>query len=153
MALNFDTAKAIIDEAHRAWSAGDLEAVLRTYTDDLWFQRNAVDALSEPLIIRGKAAMRIFLQDILSKADGMAVVENFQFHAGIAKSRVSYFLKDRETGEGFSGRYRQVVVFRGGQISRMEQFHDSARLTAFFKLIDVPPLAHNAFVTPDRETN
>jgi ketosteroid isomerase-like protein len=153
MPLNFDTAKAITDEAHRAWSAGDLDAVLRTYSDDLWFQRNAVDASSDPLIIRGKVAMGIFLRDIFSKATGMAVVENFQFHAGIGKSRVSYFLKDRETGESFSGTYRQILMFRHGQICRMEQFHDSARLTAFFKLIDVPPLAHNAFVTPDRETS
>jgi ketosteroid isomerase-like protein len=153
MQLNFNTAKAITDEAHRAWSAGDLDAVLRTYTDDFWYQRNAVDASSAPLVIRGKAAMGIFLRDIFSKATGMAVVEHFQFHAGIGKSRVSYFLKDRQTGEGFSGTYRQILMFRRGQICRMEQFHDAARLTAFFKLIDVPPLAHSAFVTLDRGTN
>ncbi|WP_414462817.1 hypothetical protein RLW55_14750 [Hyphomicrobium sp. B1] len=139
MSLNFATAKAIIDEAHRAWSAGDIEGVLRTYADDLWFQRNAVDSTSPPLVIQGKDAMGVFLRDINAKATGMAVVEAFQFHAGIGRSRVSYFLKDRETGQSHSGTYRQIVMFRGMQISRLEQFHDAARLTAFFRLIDGVP--------------
>ncbi|MBS0252568.1 MAG: hypothetical protein JSR78_16050 [Proteobacteria bacterium] len=153
MLLNSLTAKAIVDEAHRAWGAGDIEGVLRTYADDIWFQRNAVDASSAPLVIVGRAAMGVFLRDVLSKATGMAVVDDFQFHAGIGRSRVSYFLKDRKTGQGLSGTYRQIVIFRDMQISRMEQFHDAARLTAFFKLIEVPPLAHSAFATPDRGTN
>jgi ketosteroid isomerase-like protein len=138
MPLNYDTAKAVIDEAHRAWSAGDIDAVLRTYADDIWFQRNSVDYSTPPMIIRGRDAMGTFLRSVASKAKGMAVLESFQFHSGIARTRVSYFLQDLETDQSLSATYRQIVMFRGMQISRMEQFHDAARLDAFFRLIQAP---------------
>lgn len=138
MPLNYETAKAVVDEAHRAWSAGDIDAVLRTYADDIWFQRNAEQASAPPLVIHGKSEMETFLRGIASKVSGMAVLESFQFHSGIGRSRVSYFLTDRETGQTLSATYRQIIMFRGLQISRMEQFHDAARLSAFFRLIEVP---------------
>ena len=138
MTLNCDTAKAIVDEAHRAWSAGDIDAVLRTYTDDIWFQRNSINDSAPPLIIRGREDMEKFLKSIAANATGMAVLTGFQFHCGIARTRVSYFLKGLEAAHNFSGTYRQIIVFRGMQIARMEQFHDAPRLDAFFRLIDVP---------------
>jgi len=140
MPLNYDTAKAVIEEAHRAWSAGDIDAVLRTYTEDIWFQRNSSDFEIPPDVIRGREAMGAFLRDVAEKAEGMAVLESFQFHSGIARSRVSYFLKDRSTGQTLTATYRQIVMFRDMQISRMEQFHDAARLSAFFRLIGAPSL-------------
>jgi ketosteroid isomerase-like protein len=138
MPLNYDTAKAVVEEAHRAWSAGDIDAVLRTYTDDIWFQRNSSDLEVPPYVIRGREAMGVFLRDVVQMAEGMAVLESFQFHSGIARSRVSYFLKDRKTGQSLTATYRQIAVFRNMQISRIEQFHDAARLSAFFRLIEVP---------------
>ncbi|MFT3730916.1 MAG: hypothetical protein QM780_05730 [Hyphomicrobium sp.] len=135
--LNYETAKAVLNEAHRAWSVGDIEGVLRTYAEDILFQRNSVEG-EQPLAIRGRDAMRAYLIPIAEKASGVAVLESFEFHAGIARSRVRYFLQDRETGETMSGTYRQVVVFRKTLISRMEQYHDAARLAAFFRLIDAP---------------
>lgn len=144
MPLNFVTAKAIIDHTHRSWSAGDVDGVLRNYTDDIWYQRNAVDFASPPFIVQGKAAMGVFLRAITEKAECMAVLESFQFHAGIARSRSSYFLRDRETSQTHASTYRQITMFRGMEISRMEQFHDAARLTAFYRLIEAEPL-HDEF--------
>jgi ketosteroid isomerase-like protein len=140
MPLNCDTAKAIIEEVHRAWSAGDIDAVLRMYTHDIWFQRNSRDAETPPLVIHGREAMGVFLRAVLEKTEGMAVLESFQFHSGIARARVSYFLKDRKTGQSLTATYRQIAMFRDMQISRMEQFHDAARLSAFFRLIEAPTL-------------
>ncbi len=144
MVLNYDTAKAIVEEAHRAWSAGDIDAVLRTYAHDIWFQRNAADSSSAPLVIQGRPAMETFLKSVASKAPGMATIESFQFHSGIGRSRVSYFLQDRETGQSLSGTYRQIVMFRGMLISRLEQFHDAARLAAFFRLIEAKSVHVNS---------
>lgn len=139
--VNFDTAKAILEDVHRAWSAGDIDATLRTFTDDIWFQRNAPDSESAPLIILGREMMEVFLRTINAKTTGMAVLKSFQFHAGIGRASVSYFLKDRDTGQTLSGTHRQIVMFRQMQISRMEQFHDAARLAAFFRLINAPACA------------
>lgn len=138
MPLNYDTAKAIIEEVHRAWNAGDIDAVLRMYTEDIWFQRNSRDFETPPSVINGRNAMGTFLQGLREKVEGMAVLESFQFHSGIARSRVSYFLKDRKTGESLTATYRQIAMFRDMQISRMEHFHDAAQLSAFFRLIEVP---------------
>jgi ketosteroid isomerase-like protein len=138
MPLNYDTAKAIVEETHRAWNAGDISAFLRTHTDDLCFQRNSAEESDPPLIIHGKAAMEAYLRAIDAKVTGIAVIDNFQFHSGVARSRVSYFLTDRETGQTLTANFRQIVTFRGMQIARTEHFHDAARLAAFFRLIKVP---------------
>jgi ketosteroid isomerase-like protein len=136
--LNEDTARAIVEEAHRAWSHGDLEGVLSTYTEDIWFQRNSPDHQTAPFIVIGREGMRALLTPILDKAVAMAVVETFEFHSGIARSRVSYFMQDRKAGHTLTASYRQIVMFRGSQISRMEQFHDTARLNAFMALVSHP---------------
>jgi ketosteroid isomerase-like protein len=134
--LNYDTAKAIVDEAHRAWSAGNLNAVLRCYTEDIFYQRNATDSSEPPLVICGRDGMATYLGAITATAKGMAVVESFQFHSGIARTRVAYFLEALDSGHVHAGTYRQILTFRGMQISRMEQFHDAARLAAFLRLVD-----------------
>jgi ketosteroid isomerase-like protein len=136
--LNYDTARAIVEEAHRAFSAGDIEAVLRTYTDDFYFKRNAEDFVGPPLILRGKDVMREFLQDLVAKAECMSVVESFAYEAGIGKANASYYLKGRVTGENHASNLRQIVTFRNMQIATMEIYHDRARLNAFFRLIEVP---------------
>ena len=65
--LNYETARTIAEESHRAFSVGDVEAVLETYTDDFYFKRNAEDFVGTPLIIKGKDAMRSFLKEIIQK--------------------------------------------------------------------------------------
>lgn len=136
MPINEIVAKAILDEAHRAWSVGDVEGVLQTYTDDIFYQCNAIDLRSPPAIIVGKPAMRAFLQPIASITECMSVTESFQFHSGIGRARASCFLKHRASGHTLTTTYRQIVMFRQMRISRMEEFHDAAKLAAFFRLIE-----------------
>lgn len=134
--LNYDTAKAIAEEAHRAFSAGDIEAVLATYTDDFYFKRNAEDFIGPPLILEGKDAMRSFLTDIMQKAECMSIIDTFTFHSGIGRARTLYYLKDRQTGASYTSNSRQLMTFRKMQIATMEIYHDRARLNAFFRLVD-----------------
>jgi ketosteroid isomerase-like protein len=141
MLLNYDTAKAIVEETHRAWSEGDIDAVLRIYAEDIFYKRNAGDRSTPPLVIQGREAMGVYLREIQEKASGMAVVKNFQFRSGIGRARVTYFLEDRASGQTHTATYRQTVAYRGLHISRIEQFHDSARLSAFFRLIGATTLA------------
>lgn len=134
--LDYETARAIAEEAHRAFSAGDVEAVLETYTDDFYFKRNAEDFIGPPLIIDGKDAMRSFLKGILQKAECMSIIDTFTFHSGIGRARALYYLKDRQTGVSYTSNLRQLMTFRRMQIATMEVYHDRARLNAFFRFID-----------------
>lgn len=136
MDLNVATARAILDEAHRAWSAGDLEGVLRTYNDDISYQCNSISAHAPPVRIEGRDGMRAFLEPIAAITESMSVLEDFRFHSGIGRARVSCYLKHRATGHILTTSYRQVVMFRNQQISHMEEFHDATKLAAFFKLIE-----------------
>lgn len=134
--LNCETARAIAEEAHRAFSAGDVEAVLETYTDDFYFKRNAEDFIGAPLIIEGKDAMRSFLKNIMQKAECMSFIDSFTFHSGIGRARALYYLKDRQLGTSYTANLRQIITFRNMQIATMDVYHDRARLNAFFRLIE-----------------
>jgi ketosteroid isomerase-like protein len=137
--LNYKTARAVVEEAHRAFSAGDIGAVLETYTDDFYFKRNAEDFIGPPLLIEGKDAMRSFLTAIMQKAECMSIIDTFTFHSGIGRARALYYLKDRQTGASYTSNLRQLMTFRKMQIASMEVYHDRARLNAFFRLIERQP--------------
>jgi ketosteroid isomerase-like protein len=135
MTLNEHVAKAVLDAAHRAWSEGDVQGVLTHYVDDLVYVCNTGGIDGGALTIEGKAGMAAFLDPVVVVAQSMSVVESFQFHAGIGRARIASFTRHRNTGHTLSGSYRQIVSFRGSRICRLEEFHDAAKMAAFWRLV------------------
>jgi len=39
------------------------------------------------------------------------------------------------TGHKLAGTFRQVVYYRNNQIAQLEEFHDAARMAAFWRLV------------------
>jgi len=58
----------------------------------------------------------------------------FAYDGTCATVKAHYRLEHRETGVVLEGTYRQVVYFARGLISRLEEYHDAGRLTAFWQL-------------------
>lgn len=111
--------------------------MLDHYCDDICYTCNVEPAAAQPVRINGRAAMREFLTKVQGVAQSMSVVEAFQFDGSVARATVACFVKHNGTGIVLSGYYRQVLRFRSGQISHLEEFHDAARLEAFWRLVEL----------------
>jgi ketosteroid isomerase-like protein len=136
MGMNSLKARLIVDAAHLAWSNGDLAGLLACYCDDVRYTCNTGPNPSEPFVAVGKQAMMDFLLPVLDIATSMSVVERFVFRNDVATATVACFLTHQATGHVLSGKYRQVITFREGSIAQIDEFHDAARIAAFWKLVN-----------------
>ena len=133
--LNYDTAKAIVDSAHAAWNAGDIEGVLAKYVDDLVYMPNfAPDG--DPKPIYGKEHFRQRFTPVLAIVESKTSIDSFHFQDGLARVHLSVFVRTRTTNHVLTGSYRQKFHFRGFRICKLEDFHDAAKMAAFWRLVD-----------------
>lgn len=135
MSLNEDTARALVEAAHAAWNAGDLEGVLQKYVDDLIYVSNVEGANGQPLVIHGKEAMRSYLCSFQDAVESKTAIESFYFENGIARIRLSAFVRHKRSGHVLTGSFRQIMQFRGFQISKLDDLHDAAKMNAFWRLV------------------
>lgn len=133
--LDAQIARDVVDGTHAAWSNGDIERLLSFYTDDLTYWCNAGSIEGTPYILHGKPAFRTFLHSIHAVAESGSVTEYFHFEDGVARTSVECYLLHRRTGLVLSGSFRQVMTFRGRRIVRLEDYHDAAKMAAFWRLV------------------
>lgn len=135
MQLDEHRARMILDSSHAAWSRGDIEGVLSNYVDDLTYYCNTGGPDGGPLSIVGKEALRDMLQAIADVADSVSVSEYFRFNDGVGRAKIECYIRHRKTHHTLVGSYRQLVTYRGNKIARMEEFHDAAKMIAFWRMI------------------
>jgi ketosteroid isomerase-like protein len=128
-------ARLILNAAHAAWSNGDIEGVLNQYTDDLTYWSNTGAPDGGPLVIEGKDGLREMLNSIVAVAESVSVAEYFRFIDGTGRANIECYIRHKTTGHTMVGSYRQVVTYRGDRISRTDEFHDAARMAAFWRMI------------------
>jgi ketosteroid isomerase-like protein len=134
--LNYDTAKAIVEAAHSAWNAGSVEGMLEKYADDIVYTTNTGPDGSL-LLIRGKEGFRARFEPVMAIVDSKTSMQSFRFDGDTARVRFKTFVRHRQTGQEMTGSFRQLVQFRGFKICRLEDFHDAARIAAFWRLVDM----------------
>ncbi len=137
--LDESSAREILDKAHAAWSTGDIEGVLAQYVDDLTYWCNTGGPDGTPLTIAGKDALRTFMQSITRVAESISVSEYFRLQDCVGRANVECYIRHRSTGHKLVGSYRQVITYRGDKIARIEEYHDAARMAAFWRLIAGDP--------------
>ncbi len=128
-----------MDLAHAAWSTGDIEGVLAQYVDDLTYWCNTGGPDGTPMTIAGKDGLRDFMQSIAQVAESVSVSEYFRLQDGVGRANIECYIRHKSTGHKLVGSYRQVVTYRGDKIARLEEFHDAARMAAFWRLIAGDP--------------
>lgn len=141
MTLDELTAREILDTAHVAWSRGDVDGMLRAYDEDVVYWCNTGGPDGNSLTIAGKAALREFLTSVSAVSESVCVSEYFRLINGVGRAKVEAFIRHRKTGHWLVGSFRQVVTFRGGRIVRVEEYHDAAKMAAFWRLIAGEPVA------------
>ena len=130
-------ARQVLAATHDAWSKGDLERMLVHFDDELtyWCNVGAIDG--QPFTIDGKQGLRTLLQSVLSVAESASKISFFQFEDGIARSTVQAYVRHRRTGHEISGTFRQIVTYRGKRIVKLEEFHEAAKMSAFWRMVTV----------------
>jgi ketosteroid isomerase-like protein len=132
--LTHTRARELIESSHEAWRRGDLEGLLGQYADDMAYWCNAGDPSGGPVEIKGKAAFRETLAAVLRTTLCDSHILSFDFDGTRARTKAHYRLERRGTAVVLEGTYRQVISYKGGLISRLEEYHDAGRLTAFWQL-------------------
>jgi ketosteroid isomerase-like protein len=135
MTIDEHRARMILDRAHAAWSRGDVEGVLSQYVEDLTYCCNTGGVDGGPLMITGKQGLREMLQPIVDVAESVSVSEYFRFNEGMGRAKIECYIRHRKTRHMLVGSYRQLVTYRGDKIERLEEFHDAAKMVAFWRMI------------------
>jgi ketosteroid isomerase-like protein len=134
MTLDEHRARMIVHAAHAAWCRADIEGVLAQYTDNLTYWINSAPD-GGPLMLEGKDALRSMLNSVVEVAESVSVPEYFRFNDGKGRATIEAYIRHKTTGHTLVGSYRQVVTFRGDRIASVEEYHDAARMIAFWKMI------------------
>jgi ketosteroid isomerase-like protein len=129
------TARSLLEQAHDAWCRADIESLLCHYSEDCIYWCNAGSLDGVPYIIEGKADYRTFLRSIVSVAESRSVIDSFVFEDGVGRARIEAYITHRRTGHSLSGTYRQVVTYRGRKIVRCDEYHDAAKMAAFWRMV------------------
>ena len=135
MSLNAHNAREILDATHAAFSKGDLDAMSSWFVDDMTYWSNTGSQDGSPLVIHGRAAHFAMVKSIASVAEAVSVTEHFQFSHGIGRAQVEAYIRHRQTGLVLSGTFRQIVTYRGNKILRLDEYHDAAKMAAFWRLV------------------
>ena len=73
---------------------------------------------------------------MLDQLECLTVVEAFHYSGDTARAMVAVWLKHLSTGIELSGQFRQVYRFdENYKIVSLEEFHDAAKLRAFWQLV------------------
>lgn len=129
-------AEVIIHACHDAWSAGDLKRMFAYYNPNVLYTCNTLVGDGFPQQISGRDAMRDFLVPMLDEVECLTVVEAFHFTEDTARAMIAVWLRHLSTGIELSGQFRQVFRFdEFYKIVSLEEFHDAAKLRAFWQLV------------------
>jgi ketosteroid isomerase-like protein len=132
--LTYAQARELIENSHEHWRRGDLDGLLTQYTDDMEYWCNAGDPSGGPVEIKGKDAFRDSLAPVLRTTRCSARVLAFDFDGSVGRTQARYRMERLGTAVVLEGTYRQIIHYRDGLISRLEEYHDAGRLNAFWQL-------------------
>ena len=135
-ASNLDT-RHVVETTYAAWAARDLPGTLAAMADD------CVYALHVPTSVvpyggvhRGKAAISACLQAILADYGFLAyAVDKLVVDGEVARAQIIYYYRHTDSGQQIDGRFRHVWRVTDGRVTRIDEYHDVARLEAFLAMV------------------
>jgi ketosteroid isomerase-like protein len=71
----------------------------------------------------------------MAVAESATATEHFQFEDGIGRATVEAYIRHRRTGHVLSGTFRQIITYRGRKIARLDEYHDAAKMAAFWRMV------------------
>ena len=112
-----------VEDAYRAFARDGLDGFLEHWTDDL-DHRSIEGAPDDRGPIRGKPAMRAFVQDWIDTFDAfrMAPVELIDAEGDVVVAVLSYGGRARQSGIEIAGTFGVVFTIHDGEIARGREY-------------------------------
>ncbi len=129
------TAAAIVEAYHASWCVGNISGMMGWCHEDVSFYLNTGSPDGSALRLYGTSELTAFLAPITSMATSMTVPSYVSYRDGVARAHIKAFLRHRKTGHVLHGSFRQVIVFYGHKILGIEEFHDGAKMRAFWEMV------------------
>lgn len=128
---------ALMEGLYASWAAKDLPAVLDCMSDDVEFAMHVpIEDLPFAGETRGKAEIVPRLQTIIDSFDFLEYrpllirETDDTFHA-----QILYHYRHKTTGRELEGTMRHTGRVEAGKLVRLDEFHDTQRVVAFFELV------------------
>ncbi|MFM9845858.1 MAG: nuclear transport factor 2 family protein [Hyphomicrobiaceae bacterium] len=128
--------RAIVESFLACWSVQDVEMTIAHVHDDfvyaLYISETALPYGGET---RGKDNVRAVLFAILAEFDYLRYdAEIIAIEGDVVRASVAFVYHHRRTGENLSGTKRMVLQLKDGLITRIDEYHDAAKVEAFMRL-------------------
>jgi ketosteroid isomerase-like protein len=128
--------RAIVGSFLAYWSVQDVEMTVSHVHDDFVYALYISDtALPYGGETRGKDNVRAVLYAILADFDYLSYdPEIIAVEGDVVRTSVAFVYHHRRTGENLSGTKRMVFRLADGLITRIDEYHDAAKVEAFMRL-------------------
>ena len=128
--------RAVVGSFLACWSVQDVEMTVAHVHDDfvyaLYISETALPYGGET---RGKDNVRAVLYAILAEFDYLRYdPEIISVEGDVVRVAVAFVYHHRRTGEDLSGTKRMVLQLADGLITRIDEYHDAAKVEAFMRL-------------------
>ncbi|WP_157135444.1 MULTISPECIES: nuclear transport factor 2 family protein [unclassified Hyphomicrobium] len=133
--INIEIIRAILESAQEAWNSGSVEGVLDKYVEDIIYTTNTGGPKGESVTIQGKENVRHRYLTAMEQVESRSQIEYLRWDNGLVRTRLLVDMQHRETGVVLTTRLRQIIRFRGFLIAEIQDFHDAARLAAFWRFV------------------
>jgi ketosteroid isomerase-like protein len=129
--------KLILEAGYASWAAGDLDATLSCFSDDVAFAIHLPPEVAPYFgIQQGRDELGRRLQMILDEFDFLTYKPIQITSNGISfHSQVRFHYRHKLTGLEYDGTMRHVWRIKGDRIVRWEEFHDIERVRVYFRLL------------------
>jgi ketosteroid isomerase-like protein len=132
-------ARSVVENLYAAWTARDLPRVLALCSDDMTFALHIpADVLPIGGETTGKAAVAAALQGLFDTYDFLAYEPGSISSEGATTTAVVHFrYRHKATGEIIDGQLRHAWLIEGGNVVRLDEWHDLNKVKAFLGRVAV----------------
>lgn len=124
-----------MESAQESWNSGSIEGVLAKYADDIIYTTNTGGPNGESSTFHGKEDVRRRYLGAMALIESQSRIEYVRWDNGLVRTRLVANIRHRETDIALTVRLRQLIRFRGFLIAEIQDFHDAAKLAAFWRFV------------------
>ena len=140
MSKQANEALRLINHTLSSWAQRNLDEKMRHIAEDVEFLVN-VDSEIAPFAASASGAaevrqrLQLMLETFYFDAFVFDAVKLCDEAGTAARVAITYFYREKTTNQHLDGRFRLNFYLRDGEITRVEELHDSGYVEAFARLI------------------
>lgn len=128
----------VVNGFNTAWAKGDIEKALTFIGENCIYELHVSgDALPFGGVTAGRENIAAVLRQIRRDFE-YVLFRPFKLtpDGDIVRFQVEFMYRHMKSGEVIDGRFRMVMKVEDGSIVRADEYHDRAKVEAFFRLVE-----------------